>query len=249
MRGLTTGLAILVLSGTLSGASSDAAFSQKPAVSRAGDKTVVSFAVAAATDVEVSVLDSKGAVLRHLAAGLLGGTQSPPEPLKAGLAQAVEWDGRDDFGKTATGGPFRIRVRAGTGVKFGRFIGEDPCTFGGITSVAADETGNVYIVGHGGNRNQNFRTIRVFDPRGGYVRTVMPFPGDLPPDGMKDVASWDDAAKTFRPRNLSSLNPEFYAEGLTLVSASVKDGLILTDGSVVYRLDARGGVPGASFAA
>jgi hypothetical protein len=89
----------------------------------------------------------------------------------------------------------------------------------------------VYLVGHGGNRNQNFRTIRVFDPRGNYVRTVMPFPGDLPPDGMKDVAAWDDAAKTFRPRNLSSLNPEFYAEQLTLVSASVKDGLILTDGS------------------
>src|SRR6185295_7313656 len=34
----------------------------------------------------------------------------------------------------------------------------------------------------------------------------------------------------------------------TLVSASVKDGLILTDGSVVYRLDVRGGVPGSSFA-
>src|SRR6185436_5286245 len=129
----------------------DAAFSRKPSVSRSGGKTTVSFAVSSPTDVEVSVLDSKGAVVRHLAAGLLGGTKEPPEPLKPGLSQTVEWDGLDDFGKAAAGGPYRIRVRAGTGVKFGRFIGEDPCTFGGITSVAADETGNVYIVGHGGN--------------------------------------------------------------------------------------------------
>jgi hypothetical protein len=249
MRGFSTWLAAAVLSGTIAGASPDATFSRKPTAARAGGKTVVSFAVSASTDVEVSVLDSKGAVLRHLAAGLLGGAKAPPEPLKAGLSQSVEWDGLDDFGKAAPGGPFRIRVRAGTGMKFGRFIGDDPCTFGGITSVAADEGGNVYIVGHGGNRNQNFRTIRVFGPQGEYVRTVMPFPADLPPDGMKDVAVWDAEAKTFRPRNLSSLNPEFYAEGLTLVSASLKDGLILTDGSVVYRLDARGGIPGPSFAA
>ncbi len=248
MRGFSIGLAALVLSGALAGAAPDASFSRKPSVSRAGGKTVVSFAVSASTDVDVSVLDSKGAVLRHLAAGLLGGAKPPPEPLKPGLAQSVEWDGLDDFGKALAGGPFRIRVRAGTGLTFGRFIGDDPCTFGGITSVAADETGNVYLVGHGGNRNQNFRTVRVFDPQGAYVRTVMPFPADLPPDGMKDVATWDAAAKTFRPRNLSSLNPEFYAESLTLVSASVKDGLMLTDGSVVYRLDARGGVPGPSFA-
>jgi hypothetical protein len=80
MRGISTGLAILVLSGTLDGASSEAAFSRKPSVSRAGGKTVVSFAVAASTDVEVSVLISKGAVLRHLAAGLLGGTKSRPSP-------------------------------------------------------------------------------------------------------------------------------------------------------------------------
>jgi hypothetical protein len=249
MRTFSAWLAAAVLSGTLAGASPDVTFSRKPSVSRTGGKTAVSFAVTAGTDVDVAVLDAKGAVLRHLAAGVLGGVLPPPEPLKPGLSQAVEWDGLDDFGKAAGGGPFRIRVRAGTGMKFGRFIGEDPCTFGGITSVAADETGNVYITGHGGNRNQNFRTIRVFDPQGGYVRTVMPFPADLPPDGMKDVAAWDDAAKTFRPRNLSSLNPEFYAENLTLVSASVKDGLILTDGSVAYRLDARGGVPGSSFAA
>ncbi|HXX92155.1 MAG TPA: hypothetical protein VEN81_00890 [Planctomycetota bacterium] len=249
MRAFSICLAAAVLSGRGAGGSSDASFTRKPSVSRAGGKAVVSFAVSGSTDVEVAVMDPKGGVVRHLAAGLLGGVKAPPEPLKAGLSQSLEWDGLDDFGKAAPGGPFRIRVRAGSGLKFGRFIGDDPCTFGGITSIAADETGNVYIVGHGGNRNQNFRTIRVFDSRGAYVRTVMPFPADLPPDAMKDVAAWDAEAKTFRPRNLSSLNPEFYAEGLTLVSASAKEGLILTDGSVVYRLDARGGVPGPSFAA
>src|SRR5438105_2465873 len=125
MRAFLTWLTALLLSGTLAGASPDASFSRKPSVSRVSGKTVVSFAVSASTDVEVSVLDAKGVVLRHLAAGLLGGVQAPPEPLKAGLSQSVEWDGLDDFGKAAPGGPFRIRVRAGTGMKFGRFIGDD----------------------------------------------------------------------------------------------------------------------------
>src|SRR6185295_879219 len=119
MRGFSTWLAAIVLSGTLAGASPDVAFSKKPSATRAGTKTVVTFAVSAATDVDVAVLDPKGAVVRHLAAGVLGGAVPPPEPLKAGLSQSVEWDGLDDFGKAPAGGPFRIRVRAGTGMKFG----------------------------------------------------------------------------------------------------------------------------------
>src|SRR5262245_57956094 len=128
MRGFSIWLAAAVVSGALAGASPEVSFSRKPSVSRVGGKAAVSFAVSASTDVEVSVLDAKGAVVRHLAAGLLGGAKAPPEPLKAGLSQSVEWDGLDDFGKAIPGGPFRFRVRAGTGMKFGRFIGDDPCT-------------------------------------------------------------------------------------------------------------------------
>jgi hypothetical protein len=226
----------------------EAALAGKPVVSRDGGKVKIAFAVAAPTDIEVAVLAADGKVIRHLAAGVLGGPNPPPEPLRAGLSQVLEWDLRDDFGRPVAEGPFKVRVRAGTGATFGRFIGETPYVLGRLQSVAADDEGRIYLLGYGGNRNQNFRTIRVYDSAGRYLREMMPFPADLPPDGMKDVAGWDAEAKTFRPRNLNSLNPEFYTDGkLTLVSASAKDGLLLTDGAALYRLDARGGVPGAAF--
>ena len=106
----------------------EVSFSARPSAAKDGDKVKIGFAVSAPTDVEVAVLDSAGKAVRHLAAGVLGGAKPPPEPLKAGLSQAIEWDGRDDFGKPAAGGPFKFRVRAGTGVKFGQFIGADPAT-------------------------------------------------------------------------------------------------------------------------
>jgi len=224
-------------------------FSAKPTAAKDGDKVKIAFAVSGPTDVEVAVLNAQGKVARHLAAGVLGGAKPPPEPLKPGLSQSLEWDGQDDFGKPAKGEPFKVRVRAGTGVKFGRFLGDTPYIFGALKSMSADEAGNLYMLGYGGNRNQNFRSIRVFDAEGRYLRELLPFPADLPPGAMKDVAAWDDEAKCFRPRNLTSLNPEFYAGGgLTFVSASAKDGLILTDGGAIYRLDAKGGVPGGAFA-
>ncbi|MCG3178724.1 MAG: hypothetical protein BIFFINMI_01053 [Phycisphaerae bacterium] len=227
----------------------DARFTAAPqAQSLPGGGARVSFTLVGPSDVEVAVLDAGGNIVRRLAAGLVGGEKVAP-PLKAGLAQELIWDGKDDLGKpiAAATGPFKVRVRAGVGVKFGRFIGQSPYVFGGLCSIAADEAGNVYMMGYTGNRNQHMRTIRVFDTQGRYLRTLMPFPADLSPDGMKDVAAWDEQAKAFRPRNLTSLNPEFYGGNLTIVSASSRDGLILSDGASVSRLDARGGVPGDKF--
>ena len=47
-------------------------------VERAGDGAVVKFAVSTGTDVEVAVLGKDGTVIRHLAAGVLGGNQRSP---------------------------------------------------------------------------------------------------------------------------------------------------------------------------
>jgi len=242
-------LAGLLLAAVTCGlAAGEVSFSTKPTAAKDGGRTKLSFAVAAPCDVEVAVLAADGQVVRHLAAGVLGAQKPPPEPLQASLSQTLAWDLCGDFGQPAQGGPFKVRVRAGAGVKFGRFIGESAYTLGRISSIAADETGNVYILGHGGNRNQNFRSVRVFDSQGRYLREVLPFPADLPPEAMKDISRWDAEDKTFRPRNLSSLNPEFYATaGLSLVLASAKEGIILTDGGTVYKLDPRGGVPGTTF--
>ena len=87
-------------------------FTSRPTVAREGDKVAIRFAVSAPTDVEVAVRDAEGTVVRHLAAGVVGGGKAPPAPLRAGLSQTLEWDLRDDFGKPAEGGPFTVRVRA-----------------------------------------------------------------------------------------------------------------------------------------
>ncbi len=234
----------------------ESSFAAKPAAKKANGEVTITFAVVGKTDVEVAILDAKGKVVRHLAAGVLGGEKDPPAPLKKGLSQTLEWDGKDDFGKKATGGPFKVRVRAGTGVKFGRFIGEDPCNFGRLESVVADAKGNVYIAGcrHG---NQMAMCMRVFDAEGRYLREMVPFPANLKPGAMKGIARWDAEAKSWRPRNRRNLNPDFYGQpggywgnpAFVLVGASQKGGLLMTEGRRLFRLNLDGSVAGASFTA
>ncbi len=226
----------------------DVKFATPPTVAKSSDGATISFAVSEKTDVEVAVLASNGDVVRHLAAGVLGGEKPPPAPLKAGLSQSLTWDGKDDFGKPAKNGPFKIRARAGTQFKFGRFIGEDPYTFGAVDGLSSDEDGNLYISSYAGTHNQGERTLRVYDGQGRYLRELMPFPASMKPDSMKNVARWDAGAKVWRPTNYSCLNPDFYASpGVSLVSASLSNGVYFSDREDVYAINADGSVKGAAF--
>ena len=246
MRGIACGIFSLLLASAVVAA--EAGFSVPPTVAVSGGKAVISFSVAAPTDVEVAVVEAQGKVVRHLAAGALGGGNPPPPPLQPGLGQQLEWDFKDDLGKPVAAGPLKARVRTGTQVRLGRFLGGDVCRFGEPDSLAADEDGNIYILGYEGNHNQNFKTLRAFSPDGRFLRTILPFPADLKPGAAKDVAAWDAARGSFHPRNLASTNPEFYSTSvLHVVSASRERGVVLTDGAAVYAVDGRGGVPGRAF--
>src|SRR5687768_9499759 len=91
-------IASLLLTATLTAA--EPAFMKKPAAARSGDKVHIEFAADRTTDVAVTVEDARGNVIRHLAGGVLG--KNPPQPLRPdSLAQSLEWDGKDDFGKAA----------------------------------------------------------------------------------------------------------------------------------------------------
>jgi hypothetical protein len=175
-----------------------AAFSQQPVVTRSAGRAAVEFAVTGKTDVEVAILNAKGEAVRHLAAGVLGATNAPPLPLRPGLAQKLEWDGQDDAGDSAQGGPFRVRIRAGMGVKLDKIVGGDPYAFWselsfqgdhaqwGMYGLEAKSDGKVYLLGKVTSYGLG-PVIRQYDARGDYLRTVFPPAAGKPVD---EVQGW-----------------------------------------------------------
>jgi hypothetical protein len=118
-------------------------FTRKPTARKVEDKVRIAFAVRARTDVEVSILDAEGKVVRHFAAGVLG--SNVPAPLQKGaLTQELLWDGKDDYGKPAEGGPFEVRVAAGMTPKFEESIGFNPAYMFMVRSPATGPDGTVY---------------------------------------------------------------------------------------------------------
>lgn len=160
-------------------------------------KIKVEFTVDTPTDVEIAILNSKGMVVRHLAAGVLGKSIPPPEPLKPGLTQSIIWDGEDDYGKSLPLDDCTIRVRIGMGVKLNKILGGDPYAFfsneiqhhnHSLWSIAGIDTkpdGSVYVFGTGGQ--QGPYTVRQFNADGDYIRTVFPIPSGMP---INKISGW-----------------------------------------------------------
>jgi len=181
-----TALAVLLLAFT-SMLSSPASFGQEPvAFTRAptavrrGGEVRIEFAVNRATDVAVSVVDAKGKVIRHLVAGVLG--KNPPPPLRPdSLDQSITWDGKDDFGKPAGGGPFRVRVSLGLTPTFEKLIGNNPADVGSIRGMAVGPDGKLYVIHcYGGHHPlDGTGVIAVFSRAGKYLKTIAPFPAGL----------------------------------------------------------------------
>jgi len=258
MRTVVATLTLLLAAPALAG---EVSFSAKPSASKDGDKIKISFTVSAPTDVEVAVLGAKGEVVRSLAAGVLGAKTLPPEPLKPGLSQTLEWDGvTGDWGKKAEGGPFKVRVRAGMGVKFGRMVGDSPYNFyemfcGGM--VVDQKNGDLYYLAKRG-RDAHLFCLRVFDRTGKYLREIMPYPAALDAKSREVYGSLPvPGSETPAPLNRMSIWPVFYpviskggGEGVKLMAMhpAEPDTLLLTDeyfGSVwrVRKTDGGAGTP------
>ena len=192
------GFAAAILTVAASGGEPAASFTTKPTVSKAGEKVTISFAVSGRTDVEVAVLNATDEVVRHLAAGVLGAENPPPAPLKAGLSQSLEWDGKDDYGQPlANAAGCSVRVRIGMGAKLEKIVGGDPYAFWSdqsgqgdhsqwkVTGLEAKSDGNVYV--YGNITPFGLPALRQYDARGDYRRTVFPIPAGKP---LEDVKGW-----------------------------------------------------------
>jgi hypothetical protein len=214
-----------------------------PAATKDGDKVKISFTVSAPTDVEVAVVNPEGKVMRHLAAGVLGGEKPPPEPLTPGLVQELGWDGKDDLGKAVPPEGCRVRVRSGMKAELDGFIGESPYWVGELHGLATDPQGNLYVYSSSVPEHYgSSRYLQVFDRQGNYLRTIMPMPANLPPDKLKAYQVIPTADGTFHPRNFFGTWPELYPGKVgSLVPSVTADGVVtISDGFNVACIKADG---------
>lgn len=215
----------------------DTSFSPAPSTKKENGKTVITFGVTQATDVEIAILDAKGAVVRHLVAGVLGGKNAPPEPLKPGLTQSVEWDEKDDCGKPAQGGPFKVRVRAGMSVKFGKIFGTSPYTGDprhGCDGLAVAPDGTLYIklASAVGNLHHGMPwQLRRFDRAGKYQKTLLPYPPSTTADKVPGFHLVDAGDGLLTPANHSGLDVVLFHFGENIHNRVVDGNVVFVDNS------------------
>jgi len=247
MRTATATFLGILLCGSLT-AASEAGFSAKPTATRDGDKVKIAFAVSAPTDVAVFVENAQGKIVRHLVAGVLGGQSPPPEPLKPGLSQTVEWDGKADYGKPAEGGPFKVRVALGLGAKYDKVLSSRPLSFAGQSSLGTGPDGTLYLRHQYMPSVWHHTQIVVLNRDGSYRRTLVPF-ASTPDNGeakglevMELNGRMVPAGREGTERDLFGL---LYGPGYSnlAISADGKELYGLAGSAGVLRLATAGGCP------
>ncbi len=151
-----------------------------PAVTPGADGVTIAFAVDAATDVAVEVLDARGETVRHLAAGLLG-ENAPPPLQRDALGQSLVWDRTDDVGRPVPPGRYSVRVGLGLSPRLERLENFEPLNFGAVFGLAATAREGVCVFGTGGYSDHLPRLVTV-DRRGAYGRQLFPPPAGVDPD-------------------------------------------------------------------
>jgi outer membrane protein assembly factor BamB len=259
MRAVLTATLTLLSLGSLPADATPPALVKKPSAVRAGDRTKIQFTVDRPTDVAVTIEDARGKVIRHLAAGVLG--KNPPEPLQRDrLAQTLEWDGKDDFGKAATGGPFRVRVQLGMKGEFDRFLMHNPDASGPISSVAVGPGGSLYVFHRDGTVNGNMggHKIKVYNRDGKHQKVLAPFPADIAPDKVKALGVFRTAEGDLVPHIHNWETLSFYPDNVKVRGRDMPEyscpavdsrGRVywLVKGPALVAVDPDGGIPYDTF--
>ncbi len=150
-------------------------FTQKPRVTRSGDRVTITFASRGYCDATIAVENARGRIVRHLASGVLG-KNAPPPFQKNSLAQRVVWDGKDDQGRYIDDKKsLTVRVSLGLEPQFERtHLWVPKRRASPIPPLMAAAPEGVYVYDGGTGMD----SLILYDRDGRYVRTVYPFPGD-----------------------------------------------------------------------
>jgi outer membrane protein assembly factor BamB len=259
MRAHYLALACLLSVVRIAAAEPEPKFVKKPTAVRAGGKVKIEFTVDRPTDVAVYLEDAEGKVVRHLAGGVLG--KNAPEPLKANtLAQSLEWDGKDDAGKKAVGGPFTVRVQVGMKPEFDRFLLYNRQASGEVSAVAVGPKGNLYVFHRDGTANGNMggHKIKVYNRDGKHLKALTPFSADLDPkklealgvfrtedgDLVPHIYNWETLG--FYPDNVGYRGRDMPEWSCPTVDSK---GRVywLVKGPALVAVDADGGIPYEKF--
>lgn len=183
-------MGLLILSAVTAAHGAQPSFVAKPTAARDGETVKISFSVLAPTDVEVAIVAADGKILRHLAAGVLGCTNAPPRPLKPGLEQTLVWDGKDDLGRPAasvdsTGRPSaqKVRVSLSTSGRLGKVLFDERGIAWSPRAATVGPDGLVYVLEEHAQAKSTF-LLEAYTQEGKYVKTVMPYPANLPPERL-----------------------------------------------------------------
>lgn len=235
------------------------AFVKKPTATRSGSETKIAFEVDRSTDVAVVIENAEGRIVRHLSAGVLG--KNPPPPLVPfTLAQSLVWDGKDDFGKAAAGGPFRVRVELGMKPEFDRFLMYNPHASGPISTVAVGPRGAVYVFHRDGTINGNMggNKLKVYNRDGTHQKVLVPFPADIAAEKVAPLGVFQTAAGKLVPHIYNWETLSFYPDNvgsrgrdmpeLTCPAVDSKGRVYwLVQGPALVAIDADGGIPYEKF--
>lgn len=205
----------------------DGHFKSSPSIVALPIGARITFELARPTDVEIAVFDAGDRAIRHLAAGVLGGEVAPPKPLERGLRQSVEWDGCDDSGKTAVEGPFTVRIRTGLQSRLGGLIGSAASLSGKVYGLATDDDGNLYVGSGAVYSSAPVFSIKVFDSRGKYLRTILPMPENLTAEQGAEFGAGQTVDGYLQPSNYNALVPYVQDGGIVaFIGNRVRDGQI-----------------------
>jgi len=259
MKAIHAAMALALLAETVFAAEAVPSFIKNPAAVKSGEQVRIDFAVDRPTDVAITVEDAQGKILRHLAAGVLG--NNPPEPLQPNtLAQLLTWDGKDDFGKTVTGGPFQVRVQLGLKAELGSFLMHNPDACGDISTVAVGPGGTLYVFHKDGTANGNMggHKIKVYSRDGKHLKVLTPFSADIAPEKVKALGAFRTAEGDLVPHMHNWETLSFYPDNVGVRGRDMPEytcpavdskGRVywLVKGPALAAVDADGGIPYDTF--